>query len=129
VKRTQQRLFCLRRLKRLGMGAQILRKFYSCTNKSIHRCWYGNCSASDHKALKRVVLMAQYITGAELPAIQDLYTRWCQRKALKMVQVPSHPSHRLFSPLPHGKRYQGAKSRSKRLLNSFYPQAIRLLNS
>jgi hypothetical protein len=40
-----------------------------------------------------------------------------------------HPSHRLFSLLPHGKWYWSAKSRSKRLLNSFYPQAIRHLNS
>ena len=39
-----------------------------------------------------------------------------------------HPSHRLFSLLPHGKRYRRTKSRSKRHLNSFYPQAIRLLN-
>jgi hypothetical protein len=38
----------------------------------------------------------------------------------------SHPSHRL---LPHSKWYRSAKSRSRRLLNSFYHQAIRLLNS
>ena len=39
--------------------------------------WNGNCSASDRKALQRVVRMAQYLTGAKLPAIQtsDLYTR------------------------------------------------------
>jgi hypothetical protein len=65
--------------------------------------------------------MAQYITGAKLPAIQDLYTRRCQRKDLKIVKDPSHPSPRLFSLLPHGKD-------KKKLLNSFYPQAIRLLN-
>ena len=65
---------------------------------------------------------------------QDLYTRRCQRKAPKIVKDPSHTSHRLFSlPLHgkrslHGKRYRSAKSRTKRLLNSFYPQAIRLLN-
>jgi hypothetical protein len=41
--------------------------------------------------------MAQYITGAKLLAIQDLYTRWCQRKALKIVKDPSHPSHRQYS--------------------------------
>ena len=72
---------------------------------------------------------AQHITGAKLPAIQDLYTFRCQRKALKIVKDPRHPSHRLFSLLPHGKRYQSAKYRTKRLLNSFYPQTIRLLNS
>lgn len=48
---------------------------------------YGNCSASDRKALQRVVRTTQYVTGAKLPAIQDLYTRWCQRKALKIVRL------------------------------------------
>ena len=84
-----------------------------------HGCitaWYGNCSAFDHKALQRVVRMAQYITGPKLPAIQDLYTRRCQRKALKIVKDSSHPSHRLFSLLLHGKRYRSAKSRSEGLL-------------
>ena len=79
---------------------------------------YGNCSASDRKALQRVVRTAQYITGAKLPSIQDIYTRLCQRKAQKTVKDPSHPSHRLFFLLPHGKRYRGAKSRTKRLLNN-----------
>jgi hypothetical protein len=115
------------------MGPQILKRFYSYTIKSILTgcitAWYGNCSASDHKALQRVKRTTQYITGAKLPAIQDLYTRRCQRKALIIVKDSSHPGHRLFSLLPHGKRYRSAKSRSKRLLNSFYPQAIRLLNS
>ena len=89
--------------------------------------WYGNCSASDHKALQRIVLTDQYITGDKLPAIQDLYNRWCQRKDQKIVRDSSHPSHGLFSLLPHGKRYWSAKS--WRLLNNFYPQAIRLLNT
>jgi hypothetical protein len=78
-----------RRLIRFGMGPQILKRFYSCTITA----WYGNCSASDRKALQRVVRTAQYITGAKLPAIQDLYTRRCQRKALKIVKDSSHPSH------------------------------------
>ena len=34
--------------------------------------WYGNYSASNLKALQRIVRTAQYITGAKLPAIQDL---------------------------------------------------------
>jgi hypothetical protein len=115
------------------MGPEILKRFYNCNNESIQTgcitAWYGNCSDSDCKALQWVVRTAQYITGAKLPAIQDLYNRWCQRKALKMVKDPSHPSHRLFSLLPHGKWYRSAKPRTKRLLNSFYPQAIGLLNS
>ena len=82
MKRAQQNLFHLRRLKRFGTGPQILIRFYSCTIESILTgcitAWYGNCSASDCKALQRVVRTDQYITGAKLPAIQDLYTRRCQ---------------------------------------------------
>ena len=67
----------------------VLKKFYSCTIESILTgcitAWYGNCSASDCKALQREVRSAQYITEAKLPAIQDLYTRRCQRKGQKIV--------------------------------------------
>ncbi|KAK6307924.1 hypothetical protein J4Q44_G00211950 [Coregonus suidteri] len=67
-----------------------LKKFYSCTIESILTgcitAWYGNCLASDRKALQRVVCTAQHITGAKLPAIQDLYTRLCQRKAHIIVK-------------------------------------------
>ena len=106
VTRARQHIVPLRRLNIFCMGPQILKKLYSCTIESILTgcitTWYGNCSASDRKALQRVVRTAQYIAGAKLPAIQDLYTRQCQRKALKIV-----------------KRYQSAKSRSKSILNSF----------
>uniref|UniRef100_A0A674BCB8 Reverse transcriptase domain-containing protein n=1 Tax=Salmo trutta TaxID=8032 RepID=A0A674BCB8_SALTR len=132
VKRARQCLFPLWRLKRFAMGPQILKKFYSCTTKSILTgcitAWYGNCSASDRKVLQRLMRTTQYITGAKLPAIQDLYTWRCQRKAQKIVKDSSNPSHRLFSLQLHGKRYWSTKSRSKRLVNRFYPQAIRFLN-
>ena len=77
-------------LKRFGMGPQILKSFYSCTIESILTvcitAWYGNCNcSSDREALQRVVHTAQYIT--KLPAIQDLYARRFQRKALKIVRL------------------------------------------
>ena len=57
VKRARQHLFPLLRLKRFGMGPQILKKFYSCTSESILTgcitAWYGNCSASDGTAPQR----------------------------------------------------------------------------
>ena len=76
-----------------SMGPQILKRFYRCTIEStltgcITAC-YGNCLASDHEALQRVVQTAQYIPGAKLPAFQDLYTRRCQRKALQIVRLMS----------------------------------------
>ena len=77
------------------MGPEILKRFYSCNIESILTgcitAWYGNCLASTRKALQRVVRTAKYITGAKLPAIQDLYTRRCQKKALKIVKRPQPP--------------------------------------
>ena len=68
------------------MGSQILKKFYSCTNESILNgfliAWYGNSTALDRMALQMVVGTAQYITGAELPAIQDLYIGQLNRQLL-----------------------------------------------
>jgi hypothetical protein len=62
------------------MCLQGIKKLYNCTIESIVTgsitAWYGNCLASDRKALQRVVHMAQYINGAKLPAIQDLYTNF-----------------------------------------------------
>ena len=110
------------------MGPQILKRFYSCTIESILTgcitAWYGNCSASDRKALQRVVRTAQYITGVKLPAIQDLYNRQCQWKAHTILKTPATQVKDCFLCFPHGQRYRSAKSRTKRLLNSSYPKAL-----
>ncbi len=39
----------------------------------------------------------------------------------------SHPSHRLLSLLPSGRRFRSIRSRTSRLRDSFFPQAIRLM--
>ena len=76
-------------------------------------------------ALQRVVQTDQYSTGVDLPALQDLCIRRCERKVRKIIKDSNHPSHRLFSLLLHGKWYRCIKSDVNRLLKS-YPQAIRL---
>jgi DNA polymerase phi len=78
MKRARLSLFPLSKLKRFGMGPEILKGFYSCNIESMAVCitaWYGNCSVSDRKALQGIMRTAQYITGAKLSDIQDLYTR------------------------------------------------------
>ncbi len=45
------------------------------------------------------------------------------------MKDPIHPSHSLFQLLPSGRRYRSIRARSDRLFNSFFPQAVRALNS
>ena len=48
--------------------------------------WYGNSTALDRMALQRVVWTTLYTTGAELPAIQDIFIRRSGKKAWKIVK-------------------------------------------
>jgi hypothetical protein len=88
-KRTRQLLYPLKSLI-FGMGPQILKELDSCTIGSILTgcitAWYGKCTTLIRKVLQRVVRTAQYITETEIPDIQDLYVRWCQRKGRKILQ-------------------------------------------
>ncbi|XP_036379236.1 olfactory receptor 1509-like [Megalops cyprinoides] len=128
----RQRLFFLRRLRRFGMDSRILTNFYRCTIESILTgsitAWYGSCTVLDRKALQRVVRLAQRITRTELPAIQDLYSQRCRRKAQRILSDHSHSTHSLFMLLPSGRRYRSIRNRTSRFRDSFYQQAIRLLN-
>ncbi|KAI3372281.1 hypothetical protein L3Q82_022794, partial [Scortum barcoo] len=55
VKKAQQRLFFLRKLKRAGLSPQLLTNFYRATIESIlclsAAVWYGSCTAQDRKDL------------------------------------------------------------------------------
>ncbi len=132
-KKAQQRLHFLRRLKRASLPPPILTTFYRGTIESVlTSCitvWYGNCCAADRKTLQRTVNTAAKIIGAPLPSILDIFLTRCSSKAKSIVEDPTHPSHSLFQLLPSGRRYRSIRARSARLLNSFFPQAVRALNS
>ncbi len=136
-----------RRLKRASLPPPILTTFYRGTIENVlTTCitvWYGNCSDADrktlqlglgdishhHKTLQRTVNTAAKIIGAPLPSILDIFLARCSSKTKSIVKDPNHPSHNLFQLLPSGRRYRSIKARSVRLLNSFFPQAVRALNS
>ncbi len=132
-KKAQQRLYFLRRLKRASLPPPILTTFYRGTIESVlTSCitvWYGNWSAADRKTLQRTVNTAAKIIGAPLPSILDIFLARCSSKTNSIVKDPTHPSHSLFQLLPSGRRYRSIRARSARLLNSFFPQAVRALNS
>ncbi len=127
-KKGQQRLHFLRRLKRASLPPPILTTFYRGTIESVLTTCT-NCSAADRKTLQRTVNTAAKIIGAPLPSILDIFLARCSSKASSIVKDPTHPSHNLFQLLPSGRRYRSIKARSVRLLNSFFPQAVRALNS
>ncbi|KAK3523719.1 hypothetical protein QTP70_009267 [Hemibagrus guttatus] len=139
-KKVQQHLYFLRRLWKAHLPPPLLTVFYRGTIESVlSSCitaWFGNCTVSDRKTLQRIVRTAEKIIGVSLPSITGMYTTRCIRKANSIVDDPTHPSHThthpshtLFTLLPFGKRYRSIRALTTRLCNSFFPQAIRLLNT
>eukprot|EP00061_Rhincodon_typus_P002399 g17461.t1 len=92
VKKAQQHLSFLRRLRIFGMSIRSLTNFYRCPIESmLSRCttaWYGNCSALDRKKLQKVVCTAETITEANLPSLECIYTARCHRKAANIIKDP-----------------------------------------
>ncbi len=132
VKKARQRLYHLRQLRKFRVSPAILKTFYSGAIESVlTQCisvWYGNSSNQDCKALQRVSL-AERISGSALPSLQDIYLKRCKSRAAKIIKDSNHPSNRLFILLPSGKRFRSMMAKTERLRRSFFPQAIRLLNT
>ena len=92
AKKGQQRLHCLRQLKKFNVESQ-------------------------HPQI--------------LLSLQGIYERRCTAKAERIIKHTYHPSHGLFNtsrnPRP-GNRFKSIPSTNNRMLNSFYPTVVRLLN-
>ena len=88
VKKAQQRLFNLRRLKKFSLHLKAS-NFYRCTIESI----LSDCTVLNHKALQGVVCSAKRIPGGKLPALHDTYSTCRHRKAKNIIigQQPPEP--------------------------------------
>ncbi|TWW66930.1 hypothetical protein D4764_20G0009620 [Takifugu flavidus] len=133
IKKAQQRMFFLRKLRKLKLPPRMLAQFYTAIIESILTSsitvWFAGATARDRLRLQRVVRAAEKVIGCRLPSIQDLYISRTRRCAGRITADPSHPGHGLFSPLPSGRRLRSIRTRTSCYTNSFFPSAIRLLNT
>ncbi len=133
VKKGQQRLYFLRQLRKFNLPQELLKQFYSAVIESVLctsiTVWFGSATKSGIRRLQRTVRTAEWIIGAPLPTLQELYTSRVRKRAQKITLDPSHPSHPLFELLPSGRRFRAPITRTARHKNSFFPKAIQLMNS
>ncbi|XP_059828053.1 uncharacterized protein LOC132395444 isoform X2 [Hypanus sabinus] len=135
AKKAQQHLYFLQRLRKVHLlpPTPILITFYrGCIESILSSCitaWFRNCTISDRKTLQEIVRSAEKIIGVSLPAVTDTYITRCICKANSNMKDPMHPLYKLFSVLPSGKRHRSIWALMTRLCNSFFSQAIGLLNT
>ncbi|KAK3542697.1 hypothetical protein QTP86_034725 [Hemibagrus guttatus] len=118
IKKAQQRLYFLWQLRKFNLPQELLIHFYSAVIESVLctsiTVWFGSATKSDIRRLQRTVWTAEWIIGAPLPTLQELYTSRVRKRALKITLDPSHPGHILFDLLPSGRRYRAANNRTAR---------------
>ncbi|KAK0140100.1 hypothetical protein N1851_022986 [Merluccius polli] len=137
LKKAHQRLYFLRVLRKNNLSRELMVSFYRCSIESVLTyctgVWFWSCTAAERKSLQRVVDTAQEIIrcppDTPLPSLEELYSSRCLRKANSILKDPTHPGHRHFKLLPSGKRYSIYSASTNRLKNSYYPKAIKALNS
>ena len=133
VKKANQRLYFLRVLRRQQVQQRLLVDFYRATIESILTngisVWFAACTAGDRHALQRVVRTAEKVIGCPLPPIETIAATRSLDRAKRILADSSHPAHTIFERLPSGRRYRSLACRTNRLKDSFFPWAIRLLNS
>ncbi len=101
IKKAQQRLHFLRRLKKVELPIPAMTLFYRGTVESLLTycisSWFGSCTAEERPNLSRIVRTAEKIIGVSLPQLQDIYTERCVRRAGSILKDCTHPFYGLFS--------------------------------
>ncbi len=133
VKKAQQRSYFLHQLRKFNLPQELLKQFYSAIIESVFctsiTVWFSSATKSDLRRLRRVVRTAERIVGTTLPTLQELYLSRVSKRAGKITLDPSHPAHSLFELLPSGRCYRALSTRTSRHRNSFFPQAVHLMNT
>ena len=131
VKKAQQRLYFLRRLRSFGLTTQITLNFYKAVIENVLTfsltVWFGSITVKEKLRLNRVVNIASKIIGRSLPSLKSLYQQRLLRGAGLISQDPSHPAHDLFKPLPSSSRFRSIKDQQvqQQYLSRSHPSPIK----
>ena len=130
-KRCQSRLFCLQRLRNIGIDSTILQTYYRCCIESLltvsFTCWYGSLSVRSKRVLCDVINVCSKVVGVRQTSLNELYERRAVIKARQIASDDSHVLAKHYNLLPSGRRFRTMKVKS-RAQKSFIPQSIKLLN-
>ena len=122
VKKVQQRLYFLRRLRSFGLTTQIMLTFYRAAVESVLTfsiiVWFGSITVKEKLILNRVVKTAFRIIGRDIPSLESLYQQRLLGRATLISHDSSRPAHDLFDPLPSSRRFRSIKTRTNRFCSN-----------
>lgn len=129
----QQRLFFLRKLRRLQVHQSVLTAYYKCFIESVITfnisAWFGSLSNIHRNPLNKIITMSSKIIGLEQESLINIYNRRVKLKGTHIASDITHTLHSHYSLLPSGQRYRSLAFRTRRAISSFVPTSIRLMNA
>ena len=93
-KKCQPRIFCLQKLRNLGISRPILSSYYRCCILSVLTasfvCWFGSLAVQSKNVLNAVVKVCGKIVGESQQSLNELYEVRVLKKAKGIVSDTSH---------------------------------------
>ena len=131
-KKCQPRLYCLQKLRVLGVNERVLGNFYRSFIESIltfgFLCWFNGLSISNRNRLDRVVKVCSKVIGVQQKSLTMLYNDRIEKKVNSIVQDQSHILSQYFDLMPSGRRYRVPRSNTQRLRKTFVYKGIEIMN-
>ncbi len=135
VKKAQQRLYLLHQLRKFNLPQELL----NCSTVLLCHHWISPLHINNCLVLLSYQIWPRKTTEGS----PDCWANHCynpphspgtvliqsEQKGCQNHSGPSHPAHSLFERLPSGRRYRALRTRTTRHRNSFFPQAIHLMNT
>ncbi|XP_061772975.1 uncharacterized protein LOC133563064 [Nerophis ophidion] len=132
IKKAQQRMYFLRQLRKLKVLTEMLVQFYSAIIESFLTSSitvsFPGATVQDEHGLQCMVRAAEKVIGCKLKPLQDLFSSRTGRRVGRITADSSHPGHKLFSPIPSGRRLQSIQTHLSHPQNRISPSAIRHKN-
>ena len=123
VKKAQQPLYALRRLRSFGLTTQIMLTFCTAAIESVLKCsitvWFGSVAVKEKLTLNRIVKTASRIIARDLPSLESLYYQRLLGRASLISHDSSHPAHDLFDPPPSSRRFRSITTSTNRFSSKF----------
>ena len=102
-KKCQSRIYCLQKLRNIGVASDILEMYYRACIESVltvsFMCWYGSLGVLGKKVLNDVVNVCSKVVGKTQACMQDLHERRLKRKARQIAGDQSHVLAKCFELL------------------------------
>ncbi|KAJ8356646.1 hypothetical protein SKAU_G00194400 [Synaphobranchus kaupii] len=129
----QQRLFFLRKLRKLQVHQSTLLAFYRCFIESIITfnitAWFGALSKINVNPLTKIIRMCSKIIGLDLEPLSSIHSRRTQIKGLQIASDPTH-THYTTSTAPYPQAAdRSLPFRTQRATSSFVSTSIILINA